>query len=276
MDKYIIGMDMSPLSEVDMDGIHRIDLSNTLTIWLSDFLKALNGDMSPELESHMCGPTKEFYNLHIIGDVSLGFHYFDYYEKSLKNNYHFDCCRLANSRFVNCDLDVVFNHCLLSNVIFDHCKLYTSLFYQCNLFQVDFHTARMDDCCFMCNDIYGVMFPQGYHIPMTCPETGSFIGWKKGGDGEIICLEIPADAKRSSANGRKCRCDKAKVVSITDKDGNEKETANGWINPEFIYKVGEMVYSDKWDKNRWKECSNGIHFFMTRDEAVKYKIKLIR
>ena len=130
----------------------------------------------------------------------------------------------------------------------------------------------MDDCCFTRNDIYEIMLPQSYHIPMVCPETGSFTGWKKGESGEIICLEIPADAKRSSANGRKCRCDKAKVVSITDKDGNEKEVANGLFYPRFIYKVGETVYSDKWDENRWVECSNGIHFFMTREEAVGYKM----
>lgn len=264
MDKYVIGMDMFSSSEIDID---RTQLYK-LTIMLSDVVKALSGDISPELKGHIYGPTREFYNLNIIGDVPLG----NYYRFLEKDNYHFECCRLVNCSFINCDLDIVFNHCELRNVIFNHCKLYTSLFYRCNLSQVDFHTARMDDCCFMRNDIYGVMFPQGYHIPMVCPETGSFIGWKKGGSGEIICLEIPADAKRSSANDRKCRCDKAKVVSITDKDGNEKETANGWINPEFIYKVGEMVYSDKWGKNRWVECSNGIHFFMTREEAVGYKI----
>ena len=269
MDKYITGIDMSTLSVVDMERAH---LLNTLTIKLSDFAKALNGDILPELESHIYGPTKEFYNLDIIGDAPLGDYYLDCCRSPKKGSYHFDCCRLSNVRFINCDLDVIFNCCALRIVTFNHCKLHTSLFYQCDFCLIDFHTSKMNDCCFTRNNIYGVMFPQGYHIPMTCPETGSFIGWKKGGSGEIICLEIPADAKRSSANDRKCRCDKAKVVSITDKDGNEKEVANGLFHPRFIYKVGETVYSDKWDKNRWKECSNGIHFFMTRDEAVGYKM----
>ena len=254
MDKYIIGMDMSPLSEVNMD---KSPDMNILTIKLSDFIKAVQGDI--ELKNHTIVNRSGFCDLDIIGDI-------------LPMDFHMDFIGLINVRFIHCDFNAAFNSCELNNVIFNHCKFYTSLFYRCNLCQVDFHTAQMDDCCFIRNDIYGVMLPQGYHIPMVCPETGSFTGWKKGGDGEIICLEIPADAKRSSANNRKCRCDKAKVVYITDKDGNEKEIANGWINPEFIYKVGEMVYSDKWDENRWNECSNGIHFFMTRDEAVKYKI----
>ena len=37
-----------------------------------------------------------------------------------------------------------------------------------------------------------------------------------------------------------------------------------------IYKVGEIVHSDSWDSDRWNECSHGIHFFMTRDEVVRY------
>ena len=49
--------------------------------------------------------------------------------------------------------------------------------------------------------------------PLQCPETGSFIGYKKAAD-KIVMLEICADAKRSSATSRKCRCSKAKVLSI--------------------------------------------------------------
>lgn len=36
------------------------------------------------------------------------------------------------------------------------------------------------------------------------------------------------------------------------------------------YHVGEIVRVDNFDDNRWRECSTGIHFFMTRDEAVRY------
>ena len=97
-----------------------------------------------------------------------------------------------------------------------------------------------------------------------CPE-GTIIGWKKCKDNIIVKLEIPAEAKRSNATGRKCRAEYAKVlevigaeVGISQHDGKTK------------YKVGETIHSDKWDDNRWEECSSGIHFFITRLEAENY------
>jgi hypothetical protein len=38
----------------------------------------------------------------------------------------------------------------------------------------------------------------------------------------------------------------------------------------FIYKVGEIVEEPNFDENRWEECAPGIHFFITRQEAVNY------
>ena len=107
--------------------------------------------------------------------------------------------------------------------------------------------------------------------PLQCPETGSFIGYKKA-SGYIIELEICADAKRSSATSRKCRCSKAKVLAITNLDGSESGLTEVRSNysKEFIYRVGETVEVPDFDDNRWNECAAGIHFFITRDEAVKY------
>ena len=110
------------------------------------------------------------------------------------------------------------------------------------------------------------------NCPLTCPEKGSFIGFKKVRGNYIVELEILADAMRSSATGRKCRCSKAKVVSITNPDGsNAEETSaiSGW-DSKFIYSVGEVVEVKDFDTNRWNECAPGIHFFITRQEAVDY------
>ena len=107
--------------------------------------------------------------------------------------------------------------------------------------------------------------------PLQCPETGSFIGYKKAA-GKIVMLEICADAKRSSATSRKCRCSKAKVLSITNLDGSESGLSEIESNydKDFIYCVGETVEVPDFDENRWNECAPGIHFFVTREEAVKY------
>ena len=107
--------------------------------------------------------------------------------------------------------------------------------------------------------------------PLQCPEVGSFIGWKKA-SGYIVKLEITDDALRSSATSRKCRCSKAKVIAIENYDGSKtelQEVCSDYTNT-FIYRIGEVVEVTDFDTNRWNECAPGIHFFITRDEAVKY------
>ena len=108
-------------------------------------------------------------------------------------------------------------------------------------------------------------------LAFVCPEEGDFIAWKKVGE-VIVKLRIPSEAKRSSATTRKCRCEFAEVLELQNLDGtpykDDKVVNDNYV--KTIYKVGEIVHPDSWDDNRWNECSHGIHFFMTRDEAVRY------
>ena len=107
-----------------------------------------------------------------------------------------------------------------------------------------------------------------YHL--QCPEEGSFIAYKKANN-YIIKLLIPEDALRSSATSRKCRASKAKVLDITHiETGVTVNTVISNYDNTFIYKVGEEVKVDDFDTNRWNECSSGIHFFITKEEAVNY------
>ena len=108
-------------------------------------------------------------------------------------------------------------------------------------------------------------------IPMACPDTGSFIGFKKA-SGHIVMLGIPEDARRLSATGRKCRCDKAIVIRIEEMDGTTsdlKEVVSDH-DSSFVYKAGKMVSVPDFCEDRWQECSAGIHFFINRQEAVNY------
>ena len=108
------------------------------------------------------------------------------------------------------------------------------------------------------------------YIPLNCPSDGAFVGWKKV-DGKLVQLLIPEDVKRSSATTMKCRCDKAKVLAITSLDGTEQY--DSVLNTNYTdteYKVGEMVYPDKFDDDRWNECSSGIHFFINKQDAINY------
>ena len=97
-----------------------------------------------------------------------------------------------------------------------------------------------------------------------CPE-GTLIGWKKCKNNIIVKLEIPAEAKRSNATGRKCRAEYVKVIEVIG-----AEVGISQHDDKTEYRVGEIVKPDKWNNNRWNECSSGIHFFITRKEAEEY------
>lgn len=108
-------------------------------------------------------------------------------------------------------------------------------------------------------------------FPIACPEKGSFTAFKKA-SGCIVELLIPEDAQRCSATSRKCRCSKAKVISITHPDGSDPgvDYVPSGYDDSFIYKVGKTVEVSDFNPDRWQECSAGIHFFITRQEAVDY------
>ena len=109
-------------------------------------------------------------------------------------------------------------------------------------------------------------------IPYYCPESGSFIGYKKASN-YIVELEILKDAKRLSGFSRKCRCDKAKVLRILnyDKSISDVKEVNSDYDNTFIYKVGEIVSVNDFNEDRWDDWdSRGINFFINFQEAVNY------
>ena len=108
---------------------------------------------------------------------------------------------------------------------------------------------------------------------ISCPEEGSFVGWKKANN-YIIKLQVTDNAKRSSSTSLKCRCSEARVLEIQKLDGSNSDISQISSNRDknFIYKVGEIVKVDDFDNNRWNECSTGIHFFMNRNIAVNYEL----
>ena len=117
----------------------------------------------------------------------------------------------------------------------------------------------------VCHNVYTAFFA------LQCPESGAFTAYKKAHD-KIVKLEVCEDALRSSATSRKCRCSKAKVIAIENMDGTPSSLTEVASDHDyrFVYRIGETVEVKNFDTNRWNECAPGIHFFITRDEAVKY------
>ena len=135
-----------------------------------------------------------------------------------------------------------------------------------NLSDADLRGADLRGVNLSDADLRGV---EAYQVP---PSDGSFIGWKKVENNLIVKLMILEDAKRSSAFGRKCRCDKALVLDIQKLNGESANTtvATSGYQKDFKYEINKIVQVEDFNENRFEECAPGIHFFITRDEAVDY------
>ena len=157
----------------------------------------------------------------------------------------------------------------LSGADLSGANLYQADLSGANLHEANLRGANLHEANLRGADLHEA---KNLNFPIACPEEGSFIGFKKCQDGKIVKLKIPVDALRCSATGRKCRCSKAKVLSITNIDGTDANVgmAISKYDRNFIYKVGETIEVPNFNTDRWNECSTGIHFFITRQEAVDY------
>ena len=104
---------------------------------------------------------------------------------------------------------------------------------------------------------------RGARLPyFQIPQQGTLTVWKVA-SGKLIKLLIPAKAKRTaSLVGRKCRAEYAKVLWI---EGGEPVGSS--YDSRTVYAVGKMIKPDSYDDDIRIECSNGIHFFLTKEEA---------
>jgi len=129
-----------------------------------------------------------------------------------------------------------------------------------NLSGADLSGANLSDA-----NLYGAINAD-YVIAQTriLPE-GDLIGWKKCNGGVIVKLRIPEAAKRSHAFGRKCRAEYVDVIEII---GGDKAISQHDGKTEYI--VGARVVPDSFSDDWQSECSNGIHFFITKIEAENY------
>ncbi len=50
----------------------------------------------------------------------------------------------------------------------------------------------------------------------------------------------------------------------------EFDEAWSLVDENFVYRRGEWVYADAFTDDRWKDSTHGIHFWMTREEAMEY------
>ena len=193
------------------------------------------------------------------------------------------CADLSGANLSNADL----RGANLSNADLRDANLSNANLSNANLRNADLRSANLSDADLSYASLRGANLSNAYlsgvrligvqydestvMLAMACPEKGAFIGYKKAG-GYIVELLILEDARRSSATSRKCRCDKAQVLSITNLDGQDAGVdyvRSNW-DPTFIYNIGSVVEEPDFCTDRWRECAPGINFFLTRGEAVNY------
>ena len=136
-------------------------------------------------------------------------------------------------------------------------NLYGADLYEANLYGADLIRANLRGANLRGADLRGA---RGSY--MACPTDGSFIGWKNA-SGYIVKLQIPEDARRSSAGGEKCRCDKAFVIEIQNIDGTNAdiETVCSDHDENFVYAVGATVEVSNFDDAR---CAAALDY-LTRE-----------
>jgi len=160
----------------------------------------------------------------------------------------------------------------LSNSYLSHSDLsYRDLSYS-NLSNSNLRDSNLSGSNLHGSDLSNVCYNETTSfLALQCPEEGSFIGYKKASY-YIIKLEITKDAKRSSATSRKCRCNKALVLGIYDENKTLLSLTSiaSDYDDNFIYQVGQIVEVKNFNDDRWIECTSGIHFFITFDEAKNY------
>jgi uncharacterized protein YjbI with pentapeptide repeats len=145
-------------------------------------------------------------------------------------------------------------------------NLYDANLYDANLRGADLRGANLRGA-----DLYGANLNEAKESSLVIAQQsivpmGKLIGWKKLQNGAIAKLEIPTKAKRlNSIGSRKCRAEFVKVLAIIGAD-----EAYDQHSGKVLYKKGLTVYPDSFDEDIQVECSHGIHFFITKEEAEAY------
>ena len=155
----------------------------------------------------------------------------------------------------------------LNAVDFGGARLYDMKIYHSNLYYADLRTADMSNVHYDSSTSF---------LAMQCPEEGSFVGWKAAvsknkGVYVILKVLIPEDALRTSGTDRECWASKITVLDIQDIEGNslQENSALNLYDFKYEYKKGETAAAKYYSGNRWDNSEKGIHFWITREEALR-------
>jgi hypothetical protein len=225
---------------------------------------------------------------------------------------NFSNTKMVNASLVGCNLtNAQFYRAIIVNTNFHRTNLTEAGFNRSTLINVCFDSVTTDVNTSMeevraLNSLIDTKLPNDEIKAVNAkqafiPSEGSFVAWKAaqtrfeyGRNRKILVkLLIPEDAERVSARGttvRKCRVSKALVLGFYELDGTgsiiteatpmthnyghivkpDGEYFNWYTDPFYV--LNQVSVPDEFDPNPNAECSNGINFFLTQDEAREYAI----
>lgn len=184
-----------------------------------------------------------------------------------------DAIDISSHSFENMDLQGFdFHNIDLNKSSFKGSNLSGANLTNCNLTGINLEGANIFGANLEKSIVKDIIYDdKTQYFKMYCPEEGAFIGWKKCFNFRVVQLLIPADAKRCSSTYNACRCSKAKVLTIKSVDYRESfDEAISYADGNFKYKVGQWAIPSAFNDDRWNDSTEGIHFFMTREEALAY------
>ena len=190
----------------------------------------------------------------------------------------FDRCDFRNVKLDHANMSYCTTHnaffggSSLRGTDFSHATLCSSDFRGCDLTGANICGANIYCAALYRADLTDLKVDdETQYFHMRCPETGPFIGWKVCYGRRVVQLLIPADARRIQGTWDEIKCEKAKVLTIKSPDFQEQyEDAHSYVDENFVYKRGEMVYAEGFTGNRFEESGGGIHVWLDRESAVRY------
>lgn len=134
--------------------------------------------------------------------------------------------------------------------------------YCANLRNADLRGANLRNANLRSADLYGANLEFAKLPGFQIPQEGELIVWKKLHNDTLCKLRIPKDSRRTaSLVGRKCRAEFAEVIQG---EGFSKH------RELFEYREGCIVRPEGYSDDIKVECAPGIHFFLTKEEAIDY------
>ena len=189
--------------------------------------------------------------------------------------------------FLDCDIQgTIFRDCFFENSSFSGCVVSdATALIKCDIDMATLITLKhINARAYMKENEDNGIVNVSFKTPLKM--SGSFIGYKiayvKRDMPVIVTLRIPADACSVVFRGDKCRASKVEVLSI---EGLETEGilpddtiaySAFYTQSKSAYRKGCVTLADDFNPRPSDVCTCGIHFFLTKAEAVDFAFEQVR